>query len=626
MCGIFAALSASSQRLQALEPQLLRGLHSLATRGPDGQGSWCDPQHQIWLGHTRLAVRDIKNGAQPLHSPDGRLHAIVNGELYHSAALRQELRQAGYVFQTQSDAELALALYWQRGLDFVQALRGEFALVLWDGERLIAVRDRFGIKPLCYAQTPDGLFLASKAGALFASGVLAPRWRAEALTQAFCLQYPLPHETLFEQVRQVPPGHLLLARPGSEPTLRAYWDLDYPAASELDSQRLPAAWQADFAQGFAEAVSLRLQADVPICTHLSGGLDSSAVMAEVKRQQTELTSFCVSFPDHPDYDEQLLAAASAQAAGVRLQQVTVRVADLIAQAQQSVMLTEGLAINGHVSAKRLLNQAIGQAGFKVALTGEGADELLLGYAHFRQDLGLANHNPLAAGPHILPAGPSPGSASLQVLQAQWGQVPSFLQAKAGLGHGLQSLLEPEAAARAQPAQAAERLLSLVPKGFASLHPLHRSAYLWIKLALAGYILQTVGDGAEMAHGIEGRLPFLDHRLFESLRTLPPEQQFQQGLEKSLLRQTYAGQLLPAVLNRPKHPFMAPPLTGFPAWRAFLSEVFHSLPLPPGVSLPALQRQLKALETLPPAAHRVWDPIFYLLLSATFLQAHWRLSP
>ncbi|PKL76540.1 MAG: asparagine synthase (glutamine-hydrolyzing) [Candidatus Melainabacteria bacterium HGW-Melainabacteria-1] len=619
MCGILACLS-----YQAPIPvsQLQVGLSELASRGPDGQGLWQSENGLVGLGHTRLAIRDLQHGQQPLHSADSRLHAVVNGELYHGQRLRPELAAWGWRFQTESDSELALALYARDGLNFVKGLHGEFALIIWDEQRmqLIAVRDRFGIKPLCYTHGPAGLMLASKARALLAMGHPA-NWDLATLQQSFALQYPLPQQTLFAGIRQLPPGHLLIADRTGRIEIRPYWDLDYPAATEANLK--PDQARERLATGLRAAVSQRLAADVPVCSHLSGGIDSSTVLALMSELSGgPVDAFTVSFPNtgqhgSSDYDELGLARATAQALGARLHPVEVSCEQIIAHWPEAVRLGEGLSINGHTVAKYLLNRAIRAAGFKVALTGEGADELLLGYAHFRQDLGLSANNPLVTGLHTA-RGEVSGLDTLNLL----GSVPSWLQAKAEQGQRLGQLLTAGAGIKA----AASALLSAFnAEQLRTLHPLHRSATLWTRLALANYILPTVGDGAEMAHGVEGRLPFLDHELFESLRSLPPQAHFSASLEKILLREAFGNQLIPALRSRSKHPFLAPPLSAEAKWRSFVADSLIDLPDLPLVDTPAVLRLLQQLPDLPAAEQRAWDPVLNQLLSAAWLQAGCKLG-
>ncbi|HEY4000346.1 MAG TPA: asparagine synthetase B, partial [Candidatus Xenobia bacterium] len=228
MCGILAVLGEPSAPLD-------EALGRLRHRGPDGQGQWAAPG--IALGHVRLAVQDVEHGHQPMSNEDGSIWAVVNGELYG-------IERTSH-FRTRSDSEAAIHLYERYGLDFVHQLRGEFAIVLWDSrrQRLVAVRDRFGIKPLCYTAAQDSLTLASEAKALFPTG-----WDLTSFLHAVTHQYLPPDRTLFEGISQVPPGHYLLAGRNGHHLVR-YWDLDAPPTA------------GDLFDTLQESVRLRVQAD-----------------------------------------------------------------------------------------------------------------------------------------------------------------------------------------------------------------------------------------------------------------------------------------------------------------------------------------------------------------------------
>ncbi len=229
MCGVAAAWTRAPLSIE----ERRHTLQALAHRGPDGEGEWTTHDGALWLGHTRLAIIAPDDGRQPLASEDGKVHAVINGEIYGYAALRRALEKQGHRFATGSDSEVLVHLYEERGLDFVNALRGELAFVLFDEprQRLVAGRDRFGIKPLVYAESARGLFLASEAKALFAMGVPAA-WDSEAFLSACTHQYLPADCTFFAGLRQVPAGHLLIAERGASPRLERYWDLDLPLRAE----------------------------------------------------------------------------------------------------------------------------------------------------------------------------------------------------------------------------------------------------------------------------------------------------------------------------------------------------------------------------------------------------------
>lgn len=619
MCGILGVWGP-----QLPEPERIqRALQALQSRGPDGSGLWWEPQGRGLLAHTRLAIRDRAGGAQPLHAPERGLSLVINGELYDRGELRERLSRWGYCFRTRSDSELALALYACEGEAFVEQLRGEFALLLWDASRqcLLAVRDRFGIKPLYYALDPQRqtLMLASRQSALRALGV-SLSWDRVNLAQISCLQYPLPGHSLFAEIAQLPPGHLLRWQAGTL-HVQAWWQPDYPARQALvpeDSTTLLPELQALL----QEAVRLRLDAEVPVGSYLSAGLDSSLVTALMG--PTPVPAFCAGFPGWPG-NEGPQAEETAAALGRSCVVVNLAPNTLSEALADTVIATEGLAINAHVTARRLLCREIRARGVRVMLTGEGADELFGGYVHLLEELWPGRPGTHSLQGMHLPLG---DRLELPLLTSALGGLPLFLQAKASLGLRLRSLLSPDFCAAYPVSRVEEQLLALLPlENLRAAHPLHRSLQLWIRLALAGYILPTVGDGAEMAEGIEGRLPFLDPPLFDRVRTLPPEQLIQPGHEKALLRARAHAFLPAAVCQRTKAPFLAPPLLtqglqAAPAqWQAWAEALFPA-PLPDFVERDALWRCLQALAHLPAAAHQLWEPPLMLLHGICTLHRAW----
>ena len=566
MCGLVGVLSRDRPVDVA---GVRRALAAIRHRGPDGEGVFVSPDGRAALGHVRLAVIDVEGGAQPLASEDGGVVAIVNGELYDPAPQRRSLEARGHRFRTRSDSELLVHLYEEHGAGCLAHLRGEFAFVLWDGprRRLLAARDRFGVRPLCYAEHEGALLLASEAKGLFALGVPAA-WDHASFFQASQMQYPLPGRTLFRGVRELEPGTLLLAE-GDGMRLVRYWDLDYPE----DDRRPPEGARDPVAAVRAsldEAVRLRLAADVPVCFQLSGGIDSSAVVAlAAPHLRGPAPCFTVRFDD-PAYDELPIAARTAAHLGATLHPVDVPRARLCDALPAAVAQGESLAINGHIAAKYLLSRAVRDAGYKVVLTGEGSDEVFAGYAHLRLDLaddgdaGARARRELAAG-NSASAGlmlPEGDALSMDAARAVLGFAPSWLTAKATLGHRVSGLLADDFRAQFRGTDAIAAFLGAVDvegqlRGRARVD---QSLYLWSKTALAGYILRALGDGMEMAHGVEGRLPFLDHRLFEVARRLPMNAKIRGGVEKWALRETLRGALPEEVRTRQKHPFLAPPLS------------------------------------------------------------------
>ena len=386
MCGIVALYARRGQ----VDLDAVRwATASLGHRGPDGQRHWLSPDRSVGLGHARLSIIDLTTGDQPIASEDGRTTIVCNGEFYGYEAIQKELESSGHRLRTKSDSEIALHLYEDLGPQCLHRLRGEFAFVIWDeaNRTMFAARDRFGIKPLFYAVHGGTLYFASEVKALFAAGVPA-RWDAESFWQNV-EQGGHQERTLFDGVRHVPPGHYLIATDQHIQVIR-YWDFDYPAVDSSARRRSDADYKAEFREALEEAVRIRLRADVPVGCYLSGGLDSCAVLGLAARHHPEpIRAFTLTF-DRADYDEEVQAREMAALAGAEFNPIPIRQDDLADNFADAIHQCETLCINAHGVAKYLLSRAVRDAGYKVVITGEGSDEILGGYAHFRRDMLLYN--------------------------------------------------------------------------------------------------------------------------------------------------------------------------------------------------------------------------------------------
>jgi asparagine synthase (glutamine-hydrolysing) len=622
MCGVVAVALAEPMEPGALSAVVSAGVSALAHRGPDGRGVWRSPDARVALGHARLAVIDPAGGAQPIANEDGSIVAVVNGELYGHEAQARWLAGRGHQLRSRCDAEVLVHLYEELGDDLVRHARGELAFVLWDGRRrrLLAGRDRLGVKPLVWARSRGGVALASEAKALFALGVPA-RWDDEAFAHAAQTQYLWPDRTLFAGVHQLEPGCVLTWEPGGAPRIDRTWDLPIGAAPAIHTLEDAA---AALRAALDDAVAVRLRADAKICVQLSGGLDSTAVAAIAARAGGLAGCFTVGFAGGGAYDERAIAAATARALGLPHTIVELDGAAIAAHWPEAVAHGEGLAINGHLVGKWLLSRAMRDAGMKVALTGEGADELLAGYPHLRADAGAVIDGHAASRGVMLPAG---DGLALDGVVARLGRVPTWIAAKATLGRRVRELLAPDLVQRHRDVDPFGALVERL--GAARLRTasaLHAGAATWIRTALAQYILRTLGDGMEMAHGIEGRVPFLDHHVVEVAFSIAPAVLAGvtpgASIDKPVLRRAVADVVPAAVLARPKHPFLAPPLARIaPALvQDTLRTHAHRSPLVDGARLVAV---LDALPSMSDAELQAWDAALMLILSAAILEARYR---
>lgn len=555
MCGFVAWVGApGSVDRNAIE----RALDALAHRGPDGRGIYVSRDGAVALGHVRLSIVSAQDGAQPLHTRDGQLHAVVNGEIYDDQRLRAELEQQGHAFLTHSDSEVLLHLYAQHGAQAVERVRGELAFVIHDETRreVIAGRDRFGIKPLVYCVTREGTWLASEAKALFAAGIRA-RWDETSFAHVATHQYLPPSRTMFAGVASLPPGHTLhIAQEGRAAMSQSYWDMhaaNRPPTSDSEQA-------SDLKAHLEEAVRLRLRADHAPAFHLSGGIDSTSIVALARRHlAVRPTAFSVHF-DMDGYAEGALAEESTRALDVDLHIVEAKPEQLFDALSDAVFAGETLGINAQLPAKLLLARAIQRAGFRSVLSGEGADEALLGYAHLALDhqgeLGMqAARTRSLQDAVMLPE----AAIDAPALREAFGFVPAFLASKMAIGARFQRLLRKDVRDAVERAEALPQLANALLSQATTTGPhARRSAALWSKLALAGYILRALGDGAEMAASIEGRPPFLDHVFVETALGIAPDALFRGGTTKWLFREAMRGVVPEPVRVREKHPFLAPP--------------------------------------------------------------------
>jgi asparagine synthase (glutamine-hydrolysing) len=641
MCGIVAFFSHGDAVSAAAMQRATQSLHH---RGPDGQRHWISPDRRVALGHARLSIIDLATGDQPIASESQCTRIAVNGEFYGYEAIQQELEQAGHRLRTRSDSEIALHLYEDLGPQCLHRLRGEFAFVVWDEvhRTMFAARDRFGIKPLYYAVHRETLYFASEVKALFAAGVPA-RWDAESVSNSVELG---GHQmrTLYEGVFQVPPGHYVLAT-DRHIQVNQYWDFNYPRAQDTLSQRSDADYAAELRHTLEEAVRLRLRADVPVGCYLSGGLDSCAALGlAALHRRDPIRAFTLTF-DRGDYDEEKEAKEMAARAGAEFFPIPIRQDDLADHFSEAILQSETFCINAHGVAKYLLSRAVRDAGYKVVITGEGSDEILGGYAHFRRDMLLYNQqgqspaeiatlldsldklNPVSRG-LLLPHG---ASRPLENVKRVLGFVPSWIETFSGRAVTMQNLLAPEFVSHFGHRDGYHALLSEldVRQQLEGRDPVNISLYLWSKTMLPNYILAMLGDRMEMGHSVEGRVPFLDHHVVEVIRSQPVNQKIHGMTEKYVLREAVRDVITDTVYRRQKHPFLSPPATLNPKEK--LSTMMNdTLRGPVLASIPFFDQKkvitlLDSLHSMDDAAHVAIDPTLMILMSACVLHEGFHLS-
>lgn len=617
MCGIFAVWSASGR----VEQAELKPIEGLRHRGPDALYRWTAPSGRAGLALTRLAVVGIRNGDQPVRDESGTVHAVVNGEFYGYRELRRELAERGVTLRTDADSELAAHYYTLDPSGFVHRLRGEFALVLWDERRgtLLALRDRFGIKPLFYTWAGDRLVLASELRALFAAGTPA-RWDAESFHDYLNACFG-PDRTLFEGVYQVPPGCLLRVDDGGA-RVEPYWRIDFPLIG-AEAQPYPRTVELVREQ-IEEAVRLRLIADVPVGFQLSGGLDSSSV-AGAAAGNVPLLTYTVRFPGS-ELDEGHVAARTAAALGAEHHEVVLEPRTRAQLAVEAVAAGGMLQENDHGTARLALSAAMSAAGLRVALSGEGGDELFGGYGHFRTDAALCSAQRLAAARRAqakLAAGPVP--ATVTGAFERLGFVPGWLLERC-MNTALPAapLLNDGFRRRFARRDALATMIEAEHARLAGRAPVHQSTLLFLRSWFCNYILAA--ERLDMAKSLEVRLPLLDHRLFALVSAIPATQ-LHRDLVKSLLRDAMRPRLTDEVAHGRKRPFFAPPAKDARAWTAHVRRRIDDGALD-GFGFfdsKAVMGLLCRLEQAPGPLSPVQDRMLHLIHSVSVLHQTYRMA-
>jgi len=562
MCGIAGIFDLKGRR--EINRDLLHRMNESQThRGPDGSGLESGPG--VGLAHRRLAIIDLSTGKQPLASDDGKTLVTYNGEIYNFQQLREELEQLGYAFRTHCDTEVIVYGWKAWGQSCVDHFRGMFAFAVWDAEReiLFLARDRLGIKPLYYAELPGGWFVfSSELKGLQQHPQLPRDIDPKALEEYFALGYVPDPRTIYQGVQKLAPGHRLLIERGESFQPEPYWDVHFnpdPRISE-DSAR------ATLIERLREAVDIRLVSDVPLGAFLSGGVDSSAVVAMMAGLMKEPVNACsISFGD-PTFNEVDFAreVADRYATKHRIQEVDPEDFSLVDQL--SGLYDEPYADSSALPTYRVCELA--RREVTVALSGDGGDENLAGYRRYRWHVYEERMRSL-----IPTAIRRPLFGTLGRLYPKLDWAPKVLRAKSTLeslgrdplegyfhsvsvmGDGIrQRLYSDHYRRQLQGYHAVEVFRHHADKG--PDHPLSLVQYLDLKTYLPGDILTKV-DRASMAHSLEVRVPILDHPLVEWAATLPPEFKLRGREGKSIFKKALEPHLPESVLYRPKMGFAVP---------------------------------------------------------------------
>lgn len=572
MCGIAGQLNKDGRPVDAAI--LSRMAAAVGHRGPDAR-AW-HAEGPVGLAHARLSIIDVAGGHQPMANSDGSLWISYNGEIFNYLELRAELEKKGHRFTTHSDTEVILHLYEERGEDCVHAFNGQWAFAIWDSRRtrLFLSRDRLGVRPLFYASLPDRFVFASEIKAILACPGVARELDLKALDQVFTFWAPIAPRTIFKHVSELAPGHSMTVDEHGSRTY-AYWtpkfhQVSEDATGEKDTEKDTARCADELLDLLVDATRLRLRSDVPVGAYLSGGLDSSVITAIVKRlTDARLRTFSVSFDD-PEFDErehqdEVVASLDTEHTRVRCSASDIAQVfpDVVWHAERPILRTAPAPMF-------MLSRLVRDSGYKVVLTGEGSDEMLGGYDIFKEAKIRAfwAAQPDSSRRPLLLKRLYPYLANVQAqsdaflrgfFRVQDGPTSCFFShlPRWQMTARLKLLLSSDVRAELADYDAYEDLKQTLPAGFSGWHWFARAQHLEATGLLPGYILSSQGDRMSLAHGVEGRFPFLDHRVVSFTSSLPPALKMKVLNEKYLLKRA-TGALLPAAIRkRTKQPYRAP---------------------------------------------------------------------
>lgn len=542
-------------------------------RGPDEFGVYFDDK--CALGQARLSIIDLSTGSQPLSNEDGTIWITFNGEIFNYIELRPKLEKAGHRFRTRSDTEVIVHAYEEWGKDCVKHFNGQFGFAIYDKKNhaLFAARDRLGIRPFFYTIHDGRFYFGSEIKSIFCEPSIPRRLDLKGLDEIFTWWTTAPPRTAFENIDELEAGNCLEIKNGKLKIGR-YWSMDFPET--FDRRRSIESWAEELRELLIEAVRLRLRADVPVGAYLSGGLDSSATTALIKHfTDTPVETFSIAFQDKA-YDESQFQDQMAQHLGTHHHRINCTYRDIADCFPDVIWHTERPILRTAPAPLYLLSGLVRRNNFKVILTGEGSDEIFGGYDIFKETLirkFWAKDPDSTWRPALL-------KRLYPTLPLSAARAKFYLETfyKAGLADidkyyfshiprinttvKIKEFFTPEASSQIGDYDSLSVFGRCLPGNFQSWHHLARAQYLEARSLLSGYLLSSQGDRVTAANSVEGRFPFLDHRVVEFGAKIPPWHKIFGLKEKFVLKKAMTKDLPREIIQRVKQPYMAPDSNSF----------------------------------------------------------------
>jgi len=575
MCGIAGFIDSKKSISEAEgEPILNRMMTRISHRGPDDCGLYLEPG--IGMGNVRLSIIDVSGGYQPLTNEDGSLWIVYNGEVFNYIELQKELIKKGHRFKTHSDTEVILHMYEEYGADALHYLNGQFAFAIWNNKKkeCFFARDRVGIRPLFYSEVNGTLVFGSEIKSIFEFPGIKRNFSPEALKEVFTFWTTLSPRTVFNGVSELPPGHYAWYRNGKL-EIKKFWSLRYATTSNR-FEGTPGDALDQFRYLLSDSVSLRLRSDVPVAAYLSGGLDSSATTALIKKVAPgNLNTYSIGFADNV-FDETKYQNEVSQYFKTNHKSIVCSATDIADWFPKVVWHSEIPLLRTSPAPMMGLSRLVHEQGIKVVITGEGADEALAGYNIFKETLirqfwarlPQSKIRPLLLK-KLYPYLPNISQASQGMLRMFFGYkleetdspVYSHLLRWQNTSN-IQKHFAPELNHYLEDYDPIEQYAELIRPEVEGISSLAKAQLIETNIFMSGYLLSSQGDRMAMANSVEGRYPFLDYRLLEFTASLPDEFKLKGMNEKILLKELMKDEIPQTVLKRNKQAYRAPILDAF----------------------------------------------------------------
>lgn len=570
MCGITGFIRQDGGPCDSL--MLRRMIAPMNYRGPDAIG--INALGPVGLAHARLSIIDIDGGRQPMHNEDETVWITFNGEIFNHVELREALIKKGHRFRSRSDTEVIVHLYEEKGEDCVHDLNGQWAFAIWDTkrQRLFLSRDRLGVRPLFYAQVRDGFAFGSEVKSLLTVPSMERAIDPHALNEIFTFWVTLPPRTVFAGVSELPPGHSLVFERGHI-QISPYWAPDYVASMGVAHKEEAREALLDL---LLDATRIRLRSDVPVGAYLSGGLDSTVIAALIKKLGiTNLKTFSLAFEDN-EFDESGFQREASTFLYTDHQTVHCRQGDIGRIFPDVIWHTEQPVLRTAPAPLFLLSKLVREQGYKVVLTGEGADEVMGGYDIFKEAKirrFWAKYPTSKIRPrllrrlypylHNLQSQPDAYLRAFFHVRKEALESPFFSHLpRWDLTSNLKLFFSQELSEQVRKTDVLQSLKARLSPCYDQWDNFSQSQYLETTMLLPGYILSSQGDRMAMAHSVEGRFPFLDYRVVEFASRLSPQLKMNALNEKYLLKEA-VGDLIPETIRtRHKQPYRAPDSESF----------------------------------------------------------------